>query len=75
MNTIAKVFNRKTRIYLYSICVAVAAYLVFKGIVKSEELLYLNAIFMAVFGLAIVNVPQSDAGDPPPTSVVDKATD
>lgn len=70
---IVTLFPRKVRLYLYGICVAVAAYLTYKGVVEKEELLYLNAIFIAVFGLAAINVPASDRVDPPPTSPADKA--
>lgn len=67
--------NRKVRLYLYGICVAISLYLTYKGVVESEELMYLNGIFVAVFGLAAINVPTRDAVDPPPSSVADKALD
>ena len=65
---IQNLLNRKVRLWLYGICMAVCAYLVFKGIIDGTEVLFLNGIFLAVFGLAAANVPRSDAVDPPPTS-------
>lgn len=70
---IATLLNRKVRLWAYGVCIAVTGYLAFKGIVESEEVLYLNFVFLAVFGLAAANVPTKDAVDPPPTSPADKA--
>ncbi len=71
---LVKITGRKTRMYMYTVSMAVCGYLVYKGIVKSEELFYLNGIMVAVFGVALANVPTKDTLDPPPSSAADKAT-
>lgn len=65
---LAVVFKRKTRLYLYGVSIAVTGFLGIKGILDSNEIMYLNFVFLAIFGLAAVNVPTRDSVDPPPTS-------
>lgn len=74
-NFLATVLQRKTRLWLYGICVAVTGYLGIRGIMDSEEVLYLNFVFLAIFGLAIVNVPSAASEDPPKTSIAANALD
>jgi hypothetical protein len=69
---LAAVLNRKFRLWAYGVCLAVSAFLGVKGILDSTELLYLNFIFAAFFGVAIANVPTKDAADPPATSPADR---
>ncbi len=73
-NALVTLLNRKTRIWAYGVSVAVCGYLGVRGVIDSNEILYLNFLFAAIFGVAIANVPTKDTLDPPPSSVADKAT-
>lgn len=65
---LAVVLNRKTRLWLYGIGVALTGWLGIRGVLNGEEVAYINFALTLVLGLAILNVPSSDKVDPPPTS-------